>query len=107
VVVDATITITKDPAAPQLDGGTLSLEVKVSGQAAYSGVDGWMPVVPPIEWFAGSDPRFLSGVLGKAYVLTTSGAQGARLRVVVTGSDWIDVIVLVAPVVASPSCASP
>ncbi len=104
VVLDAAIRITKDPLAPQLDGGTLVLEVYVSGQSAYNGADGWVAVLPTIEWLTGSDPLFLSGVLGKAHILTKAGDQGPRIRITVTGPDWVEIVALVAPVVANPVC---
>ena len=106
VVLDAAVRITKDPLAPQLDGGTLLLEVNLSGQTAYNGTDGWVAVVPAIEWPTGSDPLFLSGVLGKAHLLTKAGDQGSRIRVTVSGPDWVEVVALVAPVVANPLCPS-
>lgn len=106
IVLDAAISIVKDPADAQLAGGTLLLEVNVAGQSAYSGADGWMAVVPEIEWLAGADPLFLSGALGKAHVLTKAGDQGARIRITSSSADWVRVVAMVAPVVANPACVA-
>lgn len=105
LVLDIALSVTNGSST--LDGGTVTVEVNASGQSAYGASDGWVAVVPTIGWLAGAAPFFLSGLLGKAYVLTKAGQSGARIRIVVTnaGLDEVVATALVAPVVANPSCA--
>ena len=105
VVLDVALAVENPAGLLDLTGGTASLEVSVSGQTAYGGLDNWMRVIPIIKWVSGTPPLFFSGVLGKAHVLTRAGAPGSRIRITVTGNDEVTATALVAPIVANPTCS--
>ena len=105
LVIDAALAVSVSGGEPQIQGGSVKVQVTVSGQSAYSGSDGWVSVVPTITWKTGSDPHLYGNLLGKAHLLTKS-SSGTRIRIVVTGVDTVDIVALVAPVVENPACTA-
>ena len=101
VVIDISLSVTNP--AGTLGGGTLSIEVNTAGQSAYGGSDGWKQVVASIHIPATGAAFERFGILGKANILTIESG-GPRIRFSNTGPDTVEIVAMVAPVAANPSC---